>query len=135
MSACMESAMSMARVCPDSVGYVNAHGTATPLNDGAETRAYESAFRARSRPIPVSSTKSYFGHCLGAAGALEAAATICGIRRGALWPTLRLEEPIESPAVDWLVGAPRREALPMAMSVSAGFGGSNAALVFAMVDA
>jgi 3-oxoacyl-[acyl-carrier-protein] synthase II len=130
LAACMTAAMEMAAVNPDQIGYVNAHGTGTPLNDAAETKAYESAFRARNRPIPVSSTKSYFGHCLGAAGALEAAVTICGIRRGALFPTLRLSEPIESPAVDWLMGRPRRVPLPIAMTVSAGFGGSNAVLIF-----
>ena len=130
LAACMTSAMEMAEVRPDDIGYVNAHGTGTPLNDAAETRAYESAFRQRRRPIPVSSTKSYFGHCLGAAGALEAAVVISAIRAGALYPTLRLSDPIESPAVDWLRDAPRRQALPLAMSVSAGFGGSNAALIF-----
>jgi 3-oxoacyl-(acyl-carrier-protein) synthase len=131
LAAAMVSAMEMAAVNPDRIGYVNAHGTGTPLNDIAETKAYESAFRSRGGPIPVSSTKSYFGHCLGAAGTLEAAVTICGIRRGALFPTLRLNEPIDSPAVDWLTGRPRRVPLPIAMTVSAGFGGSNAALIFA----
>jgi 3-oxoacyl-(acyl-carrier-protein) synthase len=84
--------------------------------------------------VPVSSTKSYFGHCLGAAGALEAAVTISGIRSGALFPTLRLSEPIDSSCVDWLVREPRYEPLPLAMTVSAGFGGSNAALIFAHSD-
>ena len=130
LAACMTSAMETAGVNPDDIGYVNAHGTGTPLNDAAETKAYETAFRGRSRPIPVSSTKSYFGHCLGAAGALEAAVTICAIRAGTLFPTLRLNDPIDSPAIDWLKDAPRRQPLPLAMSVSAGFGGSNAALIF-----
>jgi 3-oxoacyl-(acyl-carrier-protein) synthase len=112
------------------VGYVNAHGTGTPLNDIAEANAYETAFSGRQRPIPVSSTKSYFGHCLGAAGALEAALTITAVRCGALFPTLRLSNPIESPGVDWLRGEVRRQTLPLAMSVSAGFGGSNTALIF-----
>jgi len=134
LAACMLAAMEMAGVSPDEIGYVNAHGTGTPLNDGAETKAYESAFGARRRPMPVSSTKSYFGHCLGAAGALEAAATIAGIRRGALFPTLRLSDPIDSPSVDWLMGEPRFEPLPVAMTVSAGFGGSNTALIFARSD-
>jgi len=109
---------------------VNAHGTGTPLNDVAESHAYETAFRGRGRPVPVSSTKSYFGHCLGAAGALEAAITIMAVRCGALLPTLRLTDPIESPGVEWLRGEVRREVLPLAMSVSAGFGGSNTALIF-----
>jgi 3-oxoacyl-[acyl-carrier-protein] synthase II len=130
LAECMRRCMEMAEVGCDEIGYVNAHGTGTPLNDIAETKAYETAFRGRSRPIPVSSTKSYFGHCLGAAGALEAAITITAIRCDALFPTLRLTDAIESPGVNWLRGAVRRQPLPLAMSASAGFGGSNTVLIF-----
>ena len=133
LADCMRLAMEMAEVDCDEIGYVNAHGTGTPLNDIAEAKAYETAFRGRSRPVPVSSTKSYFGHCLGAAGALEAAITITAVRCGALFPTLRLTDPIESPRVDWLRGEVRHQPLPLAMSVSAGFGGSNTALIFGSV--
>jgi 3-oxoacyl-[acyl-carrier-protein] synthase II len=129
LAACMVEAMRASGVDPDEIGYVNAHGTGTPLNDVAESRAYAAAFSGRGRPVPVSSTKSHFGHCLGAAGALEAAVTAIAIRRGALFPTLRLSDPLECPQVDWLMGGVRRQALAAAMSVSAGFGGSNAALV------
>ncbi|HEY0308322.1 MAG TPA: beta-ketoacyl-[acyl-carrier-protein] synthase family protein [Acidobacteriaceae bacterium] len=130
LALCMTRAMQMAEVSIEDIGYVNAHGTGTVLNDIAETHAYETTFHGRSLPIPVSSTKSYFGHCLGAAGALEAAITITAIRCGALFPTLRLTTPIESSGIDWLLGGVRRQTLPLAMSVSAGFGGSNAALIF-----
>jgi 3-oxoacyl-[acyl-carrier-protein] synthase II len=130
LADCMRLAMEMAEVSCDEIGYVNAHGTGTPLNDIAEAHAYETAFRERSRPVPVSSTKSYFGHCLGAAGALEAAITIVAVRCGALLPTLRLTDPVESASVNWLRGEVVRQTLPLAMSVSAGFGGSNAALIF-----
>jgi 3-oxoacyl-[acyl-carrier-protein] synthase II len=130
LADCMRLCMEMAEVSGEEIGYVNAHGTGTPLNDVAESNAYEAAFRGRSRPIPVSSTKSYFGHCLGAAGALEAAITIAAVRSGALLPTLRLTDPIESSSVNWLRGEVLREKLPLAMSVSAGFGGSNTALIF-----
>jgi len=130
LADCMRLAMEMAEAGCDDIGYVNAHGTGTPLNDIAETHAYETAFRERRRPVPVSSTKSYFGHCLGAAGALEAAITIAAVRCGALLPTLRLTDPIESASVNWLRGEVLRQTLPLAMSVSAGFGGSNAALIF-----
>jgi 3-oxoacyl-(acyl-carrier-protein) synthase len=133
LADCMRLAMQMAGVGCDEIGYVNAHGTGTPLNDIAETRAYENVFRERGLPIPVSSTKSYFGHCLGAAGALEAAITIMAVRCGALLPTLRLTDPIKSASVNWLRGEVRRETLPLAISVSAGFGGSNAALIFGSV--
>lgn len=130
LADCIRLSMEMAEVSVDDICYVNAHGTGTPLNDVAEANAYETAFRGRNRPIPVSSTKSYFGHCLGAAGALEAAITIMAVGAGALIPTLRLTHPIESPGVDWLRGEVKRQPLPLAMSVSSGFGGSNAALIF-----
>jgi 3-oxoacyl-[acyl-carrier-protein] synthase II len=126
----MASAMAMAGLGPDAVGYVNAHGTGTPLNDVAEVKAYETAFRGRGSPMPVSSTKSYFGHCLGAAGALEAAVTIVSMRSATLFPTLRLTDPVETSVVDWLMGEPRRQPVSVGMSVSAGFGGSNTSLVF-----
>ncbi len=131
LADCIRLSMEMAEISSDEIGYVNAHGTGTPLNDIAEANAYETAFRGRNSPIPVSSTKSYFGHCLGAAGALEAAVTIMAVCSGALLPTLRLTDPIESPSVDWLRGKVRRQPLPLAMSVSSGFGGSNTALIFA----
>jgi 3-oxoacyl-[acyl-carrier-protein] synthase II len=130
LADCISLSMEMAKVSGDDIGYVNAHGTGTPLNDSAETNAYEAAFRGRKRPIPVSSTKSYFGHCLGAAGALEAAITIMAVRSGTLLPTLRLTNPIESPGIDWLRGEVKRQPLPLAMSASSGFGGSNTVLIF-----
>jgi len=126
----MDLAMRSAGVGPSDVGYVNAHGTGTRLNDAAEVRAYERAFAGRSEPVPVSSTKSYIGHTLGAAGAIEALITLLALRCGLLFPTLRLERPIESAAVELLGCAVRRAPLEVAMSVSAGFGGSNATLVF-----
>jgi 3-oxoacyl-[acyl-carrier-protein] synthase II len=130
LADCIRLSMEMAQVNGDDISYVNAHGTGTPLNDIAEANAYETAFRGRKHPIPVSSTKSYFGHCLGAAGALEAAITIMAIRAGALLPTLRLTNPIESPGVEWLRGEVKRQPLPLAMSASSGFGGSNTVLIF-----
>ena len=130
LADCVSLSMQMAQVSGDEIGYVNAHGTGTPLNDTAEANAYETAFGGRSRPIPVSSTKSYIGHCLGAAGALEAVVTIMAVRSGALLPTLRLTNPIESPGIDWLKGELKRQPLHLAMSASSGFGGSNTVLIF-----
>lgn len=130
LADCIRLSMEMAEVGSDDIGYVNAHGTGTPLNDIAEANAYETAFRGRNRPIPVSSTKSYFGHCLGAAGAIEAAITIMAVRSGILLPTLRLTNPIESPGVEWLRGEVKRQPVPLAMSASSGFGGSNTVLIF-----
>jgi len=122
-------AMERAGVKADDIGYLNAHGTGTPLNDVAETRAYERAFDRRTTRIPVSSTKSCFGHTLGAAGAIEAAITILALNARVLLPTLRLDDPIETGAVDWIRGSVREAEYDYAMSVSAGFGGTNASLV------
>lgn len=132
LSESMTGAMRMAGVDPEQIGYLNAHGTGTPLNDEAEVKAIESAFADRRRRLPVSSTKSYFGHCLGASGALEAVVTILSLRHGMLPPTLRLTKPLESEKVDWLTDEPRRESPTFAMTVSAGFGGSNTSLVFGL---
>jgi 3-oxoacyl-[acyl-carrier-protein] synthase II len=130
LAASIVRAMERAGVTADDVGYVNAHGTGTPLNDVAETHAYERAFALRSTPIPVSSTKSCTGHTLGAAGAIEAIVAILGLREQMLPPTLRLTDPIETGAVDWVSGAARMAAYRYGMSVSAGFGSSNVSLVF-----
>lgn len=126
----MERAMSSAGVRVEDVGYVNAHGTGTRLNDAAEVKAYERAFAGRTVPVPVSSTKSHIGHTLGAAGAIEAVITLLVLRTGTLFPTLRLDHPIETESVDLLKSSPRHASIDVAMSVSAGFGGSNASLVF-----
>jgi len=126
----MELAMASAGVGRDQIGYVNAHGTGTRLNDVAEVKAYELAFAGRTEPVPVSSTKSHIGHTLGAAGALEAAITLLALRHRTLFPTLRLEQPMVSSIVELLRDRPRPSAMEVAMSVSAGFGGSNASLVF-----
>jgi 3-oxoacyl-[acyl-carrier-protein] synthase II len=128
----MRIALSMAGVKADQIGYVNAHGTGTYLNDVAEVKAYESAFESCSKRIPVSSSKSYFGHCLGAAGALEAAVSILSLRHGVLFPTLRLKNPIESPRIDWIMDGIRHTPVSLAISASAGFGGSNTSLVFGL---
>jgi len=129
VAACIRRALEMAGASPGDIGYVNAHGTGTDANDVSEAKAYTAAFAARSRPVPVSSTKSYIGHSLGAAGAVEAVITMLSLESGTLFPTLRLTDPVESTGVDWLRGETRPQPMRLAMSVSAGFGGSNAALV------
>jgi 3-oxoacyl-[acyl-carrier-protein] synthase II len=126
----MERAMRSAGVRVEEVGYVNAHGTGTHLNDAAEVKALERVFAGRTAPVPVSSTKSHIGHTLGAAGAIEAVITLLALRTGTLFPTLRLDQPIESGSVDLLKSSLRHSSIDVAMSVSAGFGGSNASLVF-----
>jgi 3-oxoacyl-[acyl-carrier-protein] synthase II len=135
MADCMNRAMAMAQASVEDIGYVNAHGTGTPLNDVAEANAYDIVFRERSRRIPVSSTKSYFGHCLGSAGAIEAAITLASIQSDVIFPTLRLQDPIPSASVDWVQDEVRHQPVGMGMSISLGFGGSNAALIFGSAPA
>ncbi len=132
LALCMERAMQKAGLGANAVDFVNAHGTGTPLNDAAEAKAYERVFGNRRDPIPVSSTKSYVGHNLAAAGAIEAVATIATLRSGLLFPTLRLKNPLESRNVDWIMEQPRRTRASIGMTVSAGFGGSNACLIFSL---
>jgi 3-oxoacyl-[acyl-carrier-protein] synthase II len=129
----MTAALSDAGVTADDVDYVNAHGTATPLNDRAETQAIKLALGERARQIPVSSTKSAIGHLLGAAGAVEAVATLLALRDRIAPPTLGWSERDEGLDLDYVPGGARplqvaegRKAL--ALSNSFGFGGHNAVL-------
>ncbi len=130
LASCITQALEAADVGIDWVGYVNAHGTGTVMNDVAEMQAYERAFAGRTRPVPVSSTKGHFGHTLGAAGAIEAVVTLLAVRHGLVCPTMRLERPLASTHVDLVRDRVRTLAVEAAISVSAGFGGSNACLVF-----
>lgn len=118
---------------PEQVDYVNAHGTSTPLNDLAETNALKRALGAHAYEIPVSSTKSAIGHLLGAAGAVEAVATLLALRDRVAPPTLNYEVPDEDLDLDYVPGAARplsvNGAPPVAISNSFGFGGHNAVLV------
>jgi 3-oxoacyl-[acyl-carrier-protein] synthase II len=129
----MTAALGDAGVAADDVDYVNAHGTATPLNDRAETQAIKLALGERARQIPVSSTKSAIGHLLGAAGAVEAIATLLALRDRIAPPTLGWSEREEDLDLDYVPGGARplqvaegRKAL--ALSNSFGFGGHNAVL-------
>jgi len=128
VAAAMRAALRDAGVNASEVGYINAHGTSTKLNDATETMAIRSVFG--DAPPPVSSTKSQIGHLLGAAGAVEAIACVQAIREGVLPPNLNYETP--DPACDLPIVAneSRAETVEIALSNSLGFGGHNAALVF-----
>jgi 3-oxoacyl-[acyl-carrier-protein] synthase II len=122
-----------AGVVPAEIVYVNAHGTSTPINDRAETAALKTALGARARTVPISSTKSAIGHLLGAAGAVEAVATILALRARVLPPTLGLEQPDPELDLDYIPAVARplelaAEQRPIAISNSFGFGGHNAVL-------
>jgi 3-oxoacyl-[acyl-carrier-protein] synthase II len=120
----------------DDVDYVNAHGSATPQNDVVEMRALRAVLGRRLSAVPVSSTKSQIGHCLGAAGALEAVTTVVALEDGLLPPTLRISDPDPEWAdVDVVRDAGRTAALACGLSASYGFGGHNVVLCFARADA
>jgi 3-oxoacyl-[acyl-carrier-protein] synthase II len=123
---------------PGEVAYVNAHGTSTPLNDRSETEALKRVFGDRSPAIPVSSLKSSIGHLLGAAGAVEAVATVLALRDAVAPPTLNYEQPDEGLDLDYVPGEAkpieRNGRPPVAISNSFGFGGHNVVLCFEAVE-
>ncbi|MGA7614303.1 MAG: beta-ketoacyl-[acyl-carrier-protein] synthase II, partial [Thermoanaerobaculia bacterium] len=110
-----------------SIEYVNAHGTGTVLNDSAESKAIRSTLGGR---VPVSSTKSYFGHTLGASGGLEAVITVLALMHQVAPPTLRLDCTEEECGLDCIPNLPRPMTLNRALSNTFGFGGSNISLIF-----
>jgi 3-oxoacyl-[acyl-carrier-protein] synthase II len=116
-------------VAIEEIDYINAHGTGTPLNDVVETRAIKTVFGARAYRIPVTSTKSMVGHCLGAAGAIEALASLLAIRHGFVPPTATLEEPDPECDLDYVPKASRSQLLRTVLSNSYGFGGNNTSLI------
>ena len=121
-------ALDDAGIGPEKVGYLNAHGSSTPLNEPAEARAIRSAFGAHADALPVSGTKGLYGHALGASGAVEAAITALAIQRGTLPGTCNLEMLDPDIDLDVLV-EPRRATVEAAVTTSFGFGGMNAVLV------
>jgi len=127
-AAAMQLAVKDAGLTPEDIGYVNAHGTSTPVNDKTETIAIKKAFDNRN--IPVSSTKSMIGHALGAAGAIEAAATVLAVHNGILPPTINYETKDPECDMDYVPNTARAVKIHAAISNSFGFGGQNGVLVF-----
>jgi 3-oxoacyl-[acyl-carrier-protein] synthase II len=130
----IRTALQKAHVAPHEVQYVNAHGSSTPLNDPTETLAIKTVFGEHAAKLQVSSTKGYYGHALGASGAIEAA--ICALTLDRQWlpPTLNLEEPDDACDLDYIPGRGRAASVDCVVSNSFGFGGINASLVFRRVD-
>jgi 3-oxoacyl-[acyl-carrier-protein] synthase II len=126
----MRRAIADAGLKPEDIRYINAHATATPIGDPAEVVAIKSVFGSRAYEIPVNATKSMIGHLLGAAGAVEAIATIMTIQEGILHPTINYEHPDPECDLDCVPNEARRTQVDIALSNSFGFGGQNACLVF-----
>jgi nodulation protein E len=126
----IRSALRDARIAPEQIGYINAHGTATPANDPAEVAAIRSVFGAHAGKLAVSSTKSMHGHALGAAAALEALATVLALRDGILPPTANYQVPDPECDLDVIPNEARHARVEYALSDSFAFGGLNAVLAF-----
>jgi 3-oxoacyl-[acyl-carrier-protein] synthase II len=126
----MDMAIRKARVAPQQVGYINAHGTSTPHNDRIETLAIKNLFGDHAYKLAISSTKSMTGHLLGAAGGLEAGITALAVYHQTAPPTINLENPDPDCDLDYVPGKCRALKMEYALSNSFGFGGTNAALLF-----
>jgi len=126
---CVTLALRDAGLEPSDIDYVNAHGTSTGLNDAGETKALKIALGDHAYKIPISSTKSMIGHLLGAAGAVEAIATLMMINRGMIHPTINYENPDPACDLDYVPNTARRQDVRIAISNGFGFGGHNAVVV------
>jgi 3-oxoacyl-(acyl-carrier-protein) synthase len=127
-AAAMRMALDAAGANVEDLGYINAHGTGTPLNDQSETRAVKAAFGEKAYKIPISSTKSMTGHMMGATGALEAIFCTQVIRDGVLPPTIHYETPDPECDLDYIPNQAREKKVDLCISNAFGFGGHNAVL-------
>ena len=125
----MTLALADGDVTPTEVGYINAHGSSTPLNDPTETAAVKQVFGDHASRLQMSGTKGYYGHALGASGAIEAAICALALRHGWLPPTINLDAPDPACDLDCMPGDGRPAAPHAVLSNSFGFGGVNASLV------
>jgi 3-oxoacyl-[acyl-carrier-protein] synthase II len=124
------AALKDAKVTPNDVSYVNAHGTSTPIGDAIETTALKHVFGERAKKVPISSTKSMTGHLLGGAGGLEAGISVLALRDQILPPTINYENPDPCCDLDYIPNQARKAEVQYALSNSFGFGGTNASLLF-----
>ena len=125
----IENALFNAQCSPEDIDYINAHGTSTPMNDLAETRAIKKSFGKYAYSVPVSSTKSMLGHCLGGAGAIEAVVSVLSILNNEIHSTINYEEPDPECDLDYVVEGPRKKTINTVLSNSFGFGGQNACVI------
>jgi len=126
----VQHALKRANISPDEIDYINAHGTATLLNDRTETAVIKSIFGNRAKQIQISAVKSMIGHLLGAAGSIEAVITVLTMKHGVLPPTINLTHPDPDCDLDYVPNKARKMKIKTAMSSSFGFGGHNSVLIF-----
>jgi 3-oxoacyl-[acyl-carrier-protein] synthase II len=126
---CMQAALDDAGLSYRQIGYINAHGTSTPLNDLYETRAIKTVFKELAPSIPISSTKSMTGHLLGGAGGIETVFTALTVKEGIIPPTINLDNPGDECDLDYVPKVARKASVTYAMTNSFGFGGTNACLI------
>ncbi len=129
----MQQALADAKLDPSAIGYINAHGTSTPLGDAAETTAIKRIFGEHARQLSVSSTKSQLGHMLGASGGVELVLTVLALRDGMIPPTINLDNPDPKCDLDYTPKQARERRVQAAMSNSFGFGGHNATIIVGRV--
>src|SRR4051812_48786348 len=130
----MQRALKSAGIAPEQVGYINAHGTATPVGDVAETRAIRHVFGAHADSLAVSSTKSMLGHALGGSAAIEAGIAVFSLRDQVMPPTINLTDPDPDCDLDYVSEGARKKELDVVISNSFGFGGANTTLVLKRFD-
>ena len=130
---CMDAALKDAKLAPEEIGYINAHGTSTLVGDVAETNAIKTSFGDHAYRLAVSSTKSMTGHLLGAAGGIEAVFSILALKHQAIPPTINLDNPDSACDLDYVAKEARQAKLQHTLSNSFGFGGTNATLIFSTV--
>jgi 3-oxoacyl-[acyl-carrier-protein] synthase II len=126
----IKAAMNNAGCTAEDIGYINAHGTSTPLNDRMETQAIKQALGERAYQVPVSSTKSMTGHGLGAAGGLESIVAIQSIAQGIIPGTMNYQVPDPECDLDYVPNQAREQQVEVAMNINLGFGGHNAVLIY-----
>jgi 3-oxoacyl-[acyl-carrier-protein] synthase II len=129
----MRAAIDRAGLKPEDVGYINAHGTSTPLGDAAETKAIKDVFGDHAYELAVSSTKSMMGHCFGAAGAIEAMMCVMALHEGKLPPTINYEHPDPVCDLDYVPNEAREAQVEVALSNAMGLGGHNACVLLGRV--
>jgi 3-oxoacyl-[acyl-carrier-protein] synthase II len=131
---CMVNALRDAKINPEQVDYINAHGTSTPAGDRAESDAAKTTFGDHAYQLAMSSSKSMTGHLLGAAGGVEAVFTVLSIRDQLAPPTINLENPDPECDLNYVPAVPQERNIRVALSNSFGFGGTNGTLIFSTLD-